>query len=55
MFVYKHRIWFRKFEFEACEALKINEFIFANDCFQSERNEEVGIYGQTLLNDVAFI
>ena len=38
------------FEFEACEVFKIKEFTFVNDCFKYERNEEIGHYGQTLIN-----
>ena len=44
-------VWFRKFEFKACEARKIKEFTFVNDCFSSERNEEIGHYGQTLIKN----
>ena len=39
------------FEFEAFEVLKIKEFAFANDCFQNKNNDEVGHYGQTLINE----
>ena len=41
----KVSVWFRMFEFEACEVFKINEFTFVNDCFKYERNEETGHYG----------
>ncbi len=46
--VYKRRVWFRKFEFEACEVLNNNKFTFVNVCFQYKHNEEYGLYGQTL-------
>jgi hypothetical protein len=36
------------FDFEACEIGKIKEFISINDCFSNERNEKIGLYGQTL-------
>jgi len=47
MSVYKVSCLIRMLEFEACEVLKIKEFTFVNDCFQNERNEEIGHYGQT--------
>lgn len=31
--------------------LKIKEFTWVNDCFQKERNEEIGLYRQTLNKD----
>ena len=40
------------FEFEACEVLKVKEFTKVNDCFQHERNEEIGHYGQTLFSPI---
>jgi len=38
------------FEFEACEVLKAKESTFVNDWFQYERNEEIGHYRQSLIN-----
>ncbi len=40
-------------EFEACEVFKIKEFTHVNDCFKYEHNEEIGHYGQTLINVIA--
>ena len=39
------------FGFEAFEVLKIKEFTFVNDCFQNKNNDEIGHYGQTLINN----
>lgn len=36
------------FEFKASEALKVKEFTRVNDCFQNERNEEIGPYRRAL-------
>ena len=41
------------FEFEACEVFKIKEFTFVNDCFKVEHNEEIGHFGQILINSEA--
>ncbi len=38
----------KKFKYEACEILKINEFTKVNDCFQNERNEVFGVFLQRL-------
>ncbi len=33
------------------QVLKIKEFTLVNDCFQNKHNEEIGHYGQTLINE----
>ncbi len=37
------------FEFKACEALKLGVPIVRDDQFSGKHNEEVGLYGQTLI------
>ena len=50
MSVHKVRVLLRMFDFEACEIAKIKEFAIVNDCFCNERNEKIGLYGQTLVS-----
>ena len=50
MSVHKVNVWFRMFEFEACEVFKIKEFTFVNNCFKDKHNKEIGHYGQTLIS-----
>ena len=37
------------FKNEACGILKNKELTFVNDCFEYERNEDIGHYRQTLI------
>lgn len=36
------------YEVEDCEVLRSGELTVVNDCFQYERNEEIGHYRQTI-------
>ena len=49
MFVHKASVWIIMFEIEAFAVLKTKEFTIVNDCFQDKSNEDIGHYGQTLI------
>ena len=41
-------VWFKMFEFEACEVIKTRSLLFVNDFFDDKRNKEIEHFKQTL-------